>query len=112
MNHKPWLAAQEEPGDDEEILTPQDTSLRWFGPHRAFRHSEATKIPAPIGEPCVACGKPLTKDDQGLSVPHLPNARMAPYHHECFIASILGPDFMDIVEEHHDGTLSITVTDD
>ena len=50
------------------------------------RAQEIVEIPTPVGECCLACGKPIQVDDCGVSMVHMDASCNAyrPWHLACF----------------------------
>lgn len=83
---------------NEDMLEPieseePDIGLRWFGPSwGAPLCSEDRQSPAPVGQPCFRCAKPIQANTSGILMWHMeedPNEdSYKPYHRECALQRI------------------------
>lgn len=92
------------PDDDPEYAGWPKT--RWFGepwPRPNYRapvcEDDAARVPTPVGEPCMHCGRPIGEDDQGTIIPGYVHAdgsdseyvwKPMPAHRQCSLRSVLG----------------------
>lgn len=77
----------------EEILEPEETTVRWFGPGRPAHLSPRCQALVPVGH-CVGCDEPLQDDDQGVVLPLVADTEQyaeVAWHHHCFMRDLLGP---------------------
>jgi hypothetical protein len=76
---------------EDQVVEPEETTLRWFGPQRPGHHSPRGEVPVPVGKPCKMCEKPFELGDQGWTMPHGGPRQVdaQPYHYGCLFA-VLG----------------------
>lgn len=84
------------------MTVPGPLLVQWFGPAAWGRalatdeHHQIMRIPAPVGEPCLACDEAIGAEDYGEMVVVMsgtleaPSARLAPQHRECLILHTSG----------------------
>jgi len=76
---------------DSEGATMSD-GVRWFG--RGPRRGEPEdEVPVPVGAPCLWCHELIAVWDSGCIMAHIGPGHTrsdAPWHHECFVRSIVG----------------------
>ena len=90
---------------DDDAPAPEETTLRWFGARRPAMLDERTHIATPTGQPCARCSEPIAADDEGLTVPHVDgNTTRLPWHHDCWMTGILGPNWRSLMAEHQRGS--------
>lgn len=65
--------------------------MRWFGrTWDAPVNGSCAEAPAPLGEPCFHCSKPILEGDRGLFIPIIsgepkaPTIEEKPWHLRCF----------------------------
>lgn len=62
--------------------------MKYFGPKDFNPPQERTETP--VGEPCSYCEEPIKEGDRGFTIPIAGSDSEAPYHHPCFIRTIIG----------------------
>lgn len=72
--------------------------MKQFG-NWAFPGIESTETP--VGEACLRCGRVIQVGDKGLTMPFLDARQVTepPWHRECFLESIFGPQWQDMFWE-------------
>lgn len=58
--------------------------------------------PAPIGEMCLACGKPVTERDAGFLLPYLDHdhaQELRPWHRYCLFDNLFGKEVATTMEQ-------------
>lgn len=74
--------------------------MRCFGKDWGLEAS-VTRVPVPVGMPCVRCTKPMKEDDQGVMLPliedfsndsfgNIAKARWVAEHRLCLLSELLG----------------------
>lgn len=90
---------------DDWVSEPENTTFRYFGPLRPSHLSARCKIPTPLDRQCTWCEQAFVEGDQGITLPYLSESGttdFTPYHHQCFIRTILGPDLAEIPPKYAD----------
>lgn len=65
--------------------------MKYFGTAWNPHIASLEKAPAPVGDSCAWCEEPIMEGDNGLTIPHISETVMdRPYHHECFLRTIVG----------------------
>jgi hypothetical protein len=73
-----------------EVIEPEETTLRWFGPERPVHHSPRSEVPVPVDKVCRVCEKPFSEGDQGWTMPYLHSRQTTAeaYHYNCLFAAL------------------------
>jgi hypothetical protein len=73
--------------------------MRWFGKNwHAPVNEESKEMPIPYRSTCRKCGERFDENSQGFETPG-PGPNVCTYYHkDCFLETVLGPMWKEVVE--------------